>query len=81
MRRASEIQDLPLLERAAPTAADPNETLPSASVKGCFVNNSEVGSGLLFGVSVGQSGVPELVEPPRAICGPPEGLGERAAAD
>ena len=38
-------------ERAAPTAADPKETLPSASVKVCFGNNSEVNSGSLFGSS------------------------------
>ena len=39
------------LERAAPTAADPKEKWPSASVKGCFGNYSEVSLGPLFGVT------------------------------
>ena len=35
-------------ERAAPTAADPKETLPSKSVVGCSANGSEVGLGASF---------------------------------
>ena len=37
-------------ERAAPTAADPKETLPSKRVLGCSANGAEVGLGTSFGL-------------------------------